>query len=76
MSAASIAKGTAKSKIMWLGLAVAVGGQMLSQESVLGPFIPEKWRGLVFALLGIGIMVARFFTDQSLAEKGESSNET
>jgi hypothetical protein len=75
MSKKATAVGAAKSKLVWLGLAVLVMGQVQTQMDVLSPFVPEKWIGLANSLLGIAIMVARFFTTESLTEKG-TSNET
>lgn len=73
--AAATTKGAAKSKLMWLGLAVLVMGE-LQRASALGELIPEHWRGVVLEVLGLAIMVARFFTTESLSDKGASSDET
>lgn len=68
-------KGAAKSKLMWLGLAVLVMGEVQRNADVLAAFIPHEWMGIFTSALGLGIMVARFFTTESLEEKGETTDE-
>jgi hypothetical protein len=71
-------KGSIKSKINWLGLAVIVLGYLQSGlgnlRVILMPFIKpellEALLGLISMAVGIAIIVARFFTEDSLAEKG------
>lgn len=76
MSVKHTAVGAAKSKLMWLGLLVLVLGQVQTNVDTLAQFIPAKWLGLFTSALGLAIMIARYFTDQSLNDKGAPDNET
>lgn len=71
----SVIRGSVKSKIIWLGLFVVVGGYVQANKETLAPFIPPKYFGLLDMALGAALIVARFFTTQSLAEKGTETNE-
>jgi hypothetical protein len=62
-------KGAAQSKMVWLGMALAVFGFMQSQSAALQAFIPEKYLGLVNMVFGLAVVVLRFYTTTSLAEK-------
>jgi hypothetical protein len=68
--AADTTVGAARSKLMWLGLAVLVMGQLQEHKDLLDAIVPPKYQGAVYSLLGIAIMVARFFTTESLTNKG------
>jgi hypothetical protein len=63
-------KGSVKSKLMWLGLITTILGAVQANPDVLAPFLEAKYVGLFNMLVGVGIMVARFFTTQSIADKG------
>jgi hypothetical protein len=63
-------KGSVKSKLMWLGLITTILGALQANPDVLAPFLEAKYVGLFNMLVGVGIMVARFFTTQSIADKG------
>lgn len=65
--------GSIKSKLMWLGLAISSFGYLQANLQALAPFIPEKYFGLVNMALGGLVMLARYFTTESLADKGTST---
>ena len=65
-----ILRGSVKSKLMWLGLIVGVGGYLQLNLKTLAPFIPSQYFGLIDITLGGAVMIARFFTTESLADKG------
>lgn len=63
-------KGSLKSKLMWLGLTIGVCGYVQANLQTLAPFIPQKYFGLVGMALGGLVMLARYFTTESLEDKG------
>lgn len=63
-------KGSLKSKLMWLGLAISICGYVQANLQTLAPFIPPKYFGLVGMALGGLVMLARYFTTESLEDKG------
>jgi hypothetical protein len=63
-------KGALKSKINWLGLSLIVLGYLETKQDLLLQYVPTHWQGLTTIALGAGVTVARFFTTQSLTEKG------
>lgn len=69
MSVKKISRGAMRSKVVWLGLAVLVMGE-LQRGGAIVALIPEVWRGVVLECLGLGIIVARFLTTGSLLQKG------
>jgi hypothetical protein len=70
---ATILKGATRSKTVYLGLVILVVGVIQANAAALAPFIPEKYFGLFNMMLGVLVVVVRFFTDQSLEEKGTMS---
>lgn len=64
--------GSLKSKLMWLGLAISMFGYLQANLAMLSAFIPAKYFGLVNMGLGALVMLARFFTTESLSDKGNS----
>ena len=73
-----LVKGSLKSKINWLGLAVIVlsylqtnmGSIKTILAPVLAPAYTEAIMGLIGMAVGMAIIVARFFTSETLHEKG------
>jgi hypothetical protein len=65
-----IVKGAVKSKINWLALSLVVLGYMETKQDVLIQYVPQHWQGLVTMGIGAAVAVARFFTSESLADKG------
>lgn len=63
-------RGAIRSKLMWLGLITTVLGALQANAQAIAPFIPEKYFGLANMLVGVAIMVARFLTTETLADKG------
>lgn len=68
-------RGSLKSKIVYLGLTVAVLGYVQANKAVVAPFVPEKYFGLFDMGLGVALIIARFFTTESLTEKGTTADE-
>ena len=62
--------GAVRSKTNYLGLAALVLGTLQVNHEAFGVVIDQKWLGLLNLALGVGIIVVRFFTTESLAEKG------
>lgn len=63
-------KGSLKSKTNWIGLALLVFGTLQVNYEAFGAVIDPKYLGLVNVAFGIAVIVLRFFTTESLAEKG------
>lgn len=63
-------KGSLKSKTNWLGLILLVLGTVQANASALGVIIDPKWMGMANMGIAIAVIVVRFFTTESLAEKG------
>lgn len=63
-------KGAIKSKTNWLGLILLVLGTIQANAAAFGVIIEPKYMGLANMVIAILVIVVRFFTDQSLAEKG------
>jgi hypothetical protein len=61
-------KGAKRSKLVWLGLALALSGFAEAQFQLVQHLLPEQWRGP--ALMGIGglVIVLRFMTTLPLDE--------
>ena len=68
----SLIRGSVKSKTNWLGLAVVVLGylQMPDSQQTLGQYLPAQFMPLANMAVGLAVIVTRFFTKQSLADKG------
>ena len=69
------AKGTVKSKTIYLALAVIVLGYLQSHKDVVAPLIRPEHLGLLDMVVGLAILVCRFFTSETLAEKGTNPDE-
>jgi hypothetical protein len=67
-----IVKGSLKSKTNWLGLSVVVLGYMQLPEAkqAIEQYLPANFVALANMSVGLGVIVTRFFTAQSLTEKG------
>jgi hypothetical protein len=63
-------KGSLKSKLMWLGAAVSVMGYIQANIQLISNFIPQEYIGAANMALGLAIMIARYFTTESLEDKG------
>jgi hypothetical protein len=71
------AKGAARSKTIHLGLLILVMGYFQVNlnliQTILSPFLsPEKVEvtmGAINMFLGLGVIIVRFYTDTSLADK-------
>jgi hypothetical protein len=63
--------GAVRSKTIWLGGAVAVLGYVQANISLFAPWLDPKYIGLGNVLLGVAVIVVRFYTDSSLADKTE-----
>ena len=68
-------RGAIRSKTIWLGFAVTMFGYLQANIHTLAPWVDQKYIGLTNMLLGMTIMAVRFYTDQSLAAKGEASTD-
>lgn len=62
-------RGAATSKTIWLGFAITVMGYLQANTHTLAPWIDEKWIGLGNMMLGLAVMIVRFYTDRALGEK-------
>jgi len=60
------ARGAKYSRLVWLGLAVAVSGYLETQFRTIEVLIPERWRGPALMLLGLVVVVLRFMTTAPL----------
>ena len=70
MDIRAAAKGAARSKTVYLGLAVTVLGYLQANVSLLaGVGIKPEHLGLVNLTLGLAVILVRFVTDQSLVDK-------
>lgn len=69
----STVRGAIKSKTNWLGIAVVVLGylQMPENMKVISEYVPAQIVPLLNMAIGLGVMVARFTTTESLSEKGK-----
>jgi hypothetical protein len=63
-------KGALKSKTNWLALALIVLGYFETKQALLLQYVPPHWQGLATMALGATLTVVRFFTSQSLTDKG------
>lgn len=64
--------GASRSKTIWLGFAITLFGYLQANVHTFAPWIDQKYVGLLNMLLGMGVIVVRFYTDQSLADKGNA----
>lgn len=62
-------RGAKRSKLVWLGLAMALAGFFEAQRGTLDPLIPEPWRPIVWTVVGLAVVVLRFLTTQPLEDK-------
>lgn len=63
-------RGSKYSKLVWLGLALAMTGFLEAQFRMVEHLIPEQWRGPVLMAVGMLVVVLRFMTTLPLDEKG------
>lgn len=61
--------GATKSKTIWLGFLVTLFGFLQANVHTFAPWVDQKYIGLGNMLLGLGVIVVRFFTDSALSEK-------
>lgn len=64
------ARGARYSKLVWLGLALAVSGFAEAQFQLVQHLLPEQWRGPALMFLGTLVVVLRFLTTLPLSELG------
>ena len=69
MDMKATAAGAARSKTVYLGLAVMVLGYLQANIGVIAPYVKPEILGLANVAIGTAIIITRFFTDQSLADK-------
>lgn len=67
-------KGAALSKTVWLGLALTVVGYLQTQNGVWSQWVDPKWAGVIDMGFGLAVIVLRFVTTTSLAEKGNADS--
>lgn len=60
--------GAKRSKLVWLGLAVAVAGYLEAQFRMVEHLIPEQWRGVAMMAVGVTVVVLRFMTTLPLED--------
>lgn len=65
-------KGASQSKTVWLGFTIMVMGYLQANIGTLAPWVDQKYIGLGNMLLGLFVMIVRFYTDRSLADKGNA----
>lgn len=63
-------RGAARSKTVYLGLAVTIMGYLQANAQTLAPFVRPEILGLINLGLGAAIIVVRFLTHESLEDKG------
>lgn len=63
-------RGASRSKAVWLGFIIMLMGYLQANLTSFAPWLDQKWIGLANVLLGMFVMVVRFYTDRSLEEKG------
>lgn len=63
-------KGASLSKTIKLGFMITLLGFLQANVHTFAPWIDQKWIGLLNMLLGMGVIIVRFYTDSSLADKG------
>jgi hypothetical protein len=66
------AQGAVRSKAIWLGFLIMLMGYLQANIATLAPWVDQKYIGLGNMLLGLFVMIVRFYTDQSLADKGRA----
>lgn len=64
-------RGARRSKLVWLGLAVAISGALESQFRLIENLIPEKYRGVGLMAIGLTVVVLRWMTTMPLQDLGE-----
>lgn len=64
--------GARRSKTIWLGFMIMMMGYLQANIATLAPWVEQKYIGLANMLLGLFVMIVRFYTDQSLADKGSA----
>lgn len=62
-------QGAARSKTIWLGFLITLFGYIQANIHTFAPWIDQKYIGLGNMLLGLGVVVVRFYTDSALSEK-------
>lgn len=61
--------GASRSKTIWLGFFITIFGYLQANIHTFAPWIDQKYIGLANMLLGLGVIVVRFYTDSALSEK-------
>lgn len=61
-------RGAKRSKLVWLGLALAMAGFLEAQFNLIAALIPEPWRGPAMMAVGLTVVVLRFLTTLPLEE--------
>lgn len=64
-------QGSVRSKTQWLGLAVLVVSylQLPANEALIKKLLGEETLALAGMLIGLGILIARWYTENSLVDK-------
>ena len=68
-------RGASRSKLVWLGLAVAIAGFLESQFRLVENLIPERWRGVAMMAVGLTVVVLRFMTTLPLEDLAPEAEE-
>jgi hypothetical protein len=63
----ALIKGTVKSKAIWLGVLTVLGSQVPVINAWILAHVSGEWAATLVGVLGV---VFRYFTDQSVTEKG------
>lgn len=62
-------KGAIRSRMVWLGLALAVFGFLQTNSGPLQAWIPPKVMGLLDMGFGLAVVVLRFMTTEAIRDK-------
>lgn len=67
----TILKQRARSKAYWLGILATLYGalEQAHASGLIGPLLPEAWRGFGVAAIGVLVLVVREFTHGKLSDK-------
>lgn len=62
-------KGAVKSKLVWLGMLLAIAGVIQANMDVFAQYLTPEAQGLATVGVGIAVVVLRFLTTMPLDEK-------
>lgn len=60
-----------RSRTVWYGLFVSIGGYLQAEKAQLDPLLPEDMRPYIWPAVGLGIIILRFATTQAVDQKGK-----